>query len=79
MFSQISRADISECRAVKTEHLVARTFFSVLSVSRTFTAYDRNQETPPVLLRKEDCCLAIWLNQLLSHKMDAKQKQMPSS
>ena len=31
--SQISRTDISECRArdgvVKTEHLVARTFFSV--------------------------------------------------
>ena len=34
-FFQVSRTDISECRAldggVKTEHFVARTFFSVLS------------------------------------------------
>ena len=37
LFSKISRTDIGECRArdgeVKTEHLVARKFFSV---SRTF-------------------------------------------
>ena len=113
-------------RGVKTEHLVARTFFSVLCVSRAFehlltfshalacgsrhdwdvlhicapqksstltacfidilfhvtsvvtelTACDWNQETPPpflpyaaVLLRQEDCCLAIWLNQPLTPQM----------
>ena len=102
-------------RRMKTEHLVERAFFSVLSVSRRIcvvplrtskvihsqhvssttprrawpmsiilfhatsfyidsTAYDWNQETPG-LLHQEDCCLAIWLTQLLSWAQDLHWRQ----
>ena len=36
------------------------------------TACDWNQETLLALLRQEDCCLAIWLNQLLSQVMSPR-------
>ena len=40
--------------------------FHTTSVDTELTAHDWNQESLLVLLRKEDGCLAIWLNQLLS-------------
>ena len=57
--------------------------FHATSVDTELTAHDWNQETslsshplslPPVLLRQEGCCLAIWLNQLLSHKKQPRQR-----